>query len=63
MYSTFTDMKYCEAVKLVGQDLATNIIMPDLDLLSVLAAASIQSKQLERRSNNRVDGIPVFKME
>src|SRR5262245_28421317 len=36
-----TDMKYCEAVKLLGQDLATNIIMPDLDLLGVLAAASI----------------------
>src|SRR5262245_25832 len=41
LHVQITDMKYCEAVKLVGQDLATNIIMPDLDLLSVLAAASI----------------------
>ena len=39
------------------------MIVPDLDLLGVPAATPIQSQQLERRSNDRVDRIPIFKVK
>ena len=47
----------------IRQHLAANMIVSDLDLLGVPAAAAIQSQQLERRSNDRVDRIPVFKVK
>jgi hypothetical protein len=56
-------MEEGEAIELIWQDFATNMIVPDLDLLGVLAAAPIQPQQLERRSNDRVDRIPVFKVK
>jgi hypothetical protein len=37
--------------------------VPDLDLLGVLEAALVQSQQLERRSNNGVDRVPVFNVK
>ena len=35
---------------MVWQQLAADLIVPDLDLLGVLEAALVQSQQLERRS-------------
>ncbi len=39
------------------------MIVSDLDLLGVLEAAPVQSEQLERRSNDGVDRIPVFNVK
>jgi hypothetical protein len=37
--------------------------VPDLDLLGVLEAALVQSEQLERRSNDGVDRVPVLNVK
>jgi hypothetical protein len=37
-------MEECEAIELIWQNFASNMIVPDLDLLGILAAAPIQSQ-------------------
>jgi hypothetical protein len=56
-------MEEREAIELIWQDFATNMIVPDLDLLGVLAAAPIQPQQLERCSNDGVARVPVLKVK
>jgi hypothetical protein len=37
--------------------------LPDLNLLGVTEAALVQSQQLERRSNDGVDRVPIFNVK
>jgi len=48
-------MQKSEAIEAARQSLQTDMIMSGLDLLRVLAAAPIQSRQLQRRPNDGMD--------
>src|ERR1019366_10532546 len=54
------DMKQRKAIEPDRQRFHADMIMPDLDFLGVLAATPIQSHQLEGRSNDRMNRIPVL---
>jgi hypothetical protein len=54
------EVKDREPFEIGGKVLPHDVVVPDLDTLSIPLPAPIQSRQLEDGSNCGLDGIPVF---